>query len=146
MILSHLLQVKPFSQWEKLDMSSLERRKLLCSVSFHLIAVICVVWSLYVLIDRTADEIRTGITSNRPLISTQILSTIEFLTKFTFSWIFCRRFSLAFLDETGGGWDRVHGRTGVHVRPVQSLPSSLPEVESLQQVWTLTQFYSVSFL
>ena len=67
MILSHLLQVKPFSQWEKLDMSSLERRKLLCSVSFHLIAVICVVWSLYVLIDRTADEIRTGISSNRPL-------------------------------------------------------------------------------
>ena len=53
------LQVKPFSQWEKLDMSSLERRKLLCSVSFHLIALICVVWSLYVLIDRTADEIRT---------------------------------------------------------------------------------------
>ena len=59
--------MKPFSQWEKLDMSSLERRKLLCSVSFHLIAVICVVWSLYVLIDRTADEIRTGISSNRPL-------------------------------------------------------------------------------
>jgi len=41
-------------------MSSLERRKLLCSVSFHVIAITCVVWSLYVLVDRTAEEIKLG--------------------------------------------------------------------------------------
>jgi E3 ubiquitin-protein ligase MARCH1/8 len=52
--------VKPLCQWEKLDMSSLERRKLFCSVTFHIIAITCVVWSLYVLIDRTAEEIKVG--------------------------------------------------------------------------------------
>lgn len=41
-------------------MSSLERRKLICSVTFHVVAITCVVWSLYILIDRTADEIKSG--------------------------------------------------------------------------------------
>ena len=44
--------MKPLTQWEKLDMSGMERRKLCCSISFHMIAITCVVWSLYVLIDR----------------------------------------------------------------------------------------------
>lgn len=47
-------------QWEKLQMTASERRKIMCSVTFHVIAITCVVWSLYVLIDRTADEIRQG--------------------------------------------------------------------------------------
>ena len=55
-----MLQVKPFCQWEKLDMTALERRKLFCSVTFHIVAITCVVWSLYVLIDRTVEEIRNG--------------------------------------------------------------------------------------
>ena len=38
-------------------MTSSERRKIMCSVTFHVIAITCVVWSLYVLIDRTAEEI-----------------------------------------------------------------------------------------
>ena len=37
-----------------------ERRKIMCSVTFHVIAITCVVWSLYVLIDRTAEEIKQG--------------------------------------------------------------------------------------
>lgn len=41
-------------------MSTSERRKIFCSVTFHVIAITCVVWSLYVLIDRTAEEIRQG--------------------------------------------------------------------------------------
>ncbi|KAL1245639.1 E3 ubiquitin-protein ligase [Trichinella spiralis] len=53
-------KVKPFRKWEKLDISSVERRKIFCSVAFHVIAITCVVWSLYVLIDRTAEEIREG--------------------------------------------------------------------------------------
>ena len=40
-------------------MSSSERRKIMCSVMFHVIAITCVVWSLYVLIERTADELRS---------------------------------------------------------------------------------------
>lgn len=47
-------------QWEKLQMTTSERRKIVCSVTFHIIAITCVVWSLYVLIDRTAEEIKQG--------------------------------------------------------------------------------------
>lgn len=47
-------------QWEKLQMTASERRKIMCSVTFHIIAITCVVWSLYVLIDRTAEEIKSG--------------------------------------------------------------------------------------
>lgn len=39
-------------------MSTSERRKIFCAVTFHLAAVVCVIWSLYVLIDRTAEEMR----------------------------------------------------------------------------------------
>ncbi|XP_036372504.1 E3 ubiquitin-protein ligase MARCHF1 [Megalops cyprinoides] len=53
-------QLKPLRKWEKLQMSASERRKIICSVTFHIIAVTCVVWSLYVLIDRTAEEIKQG--------------------------------------------------------------------------------------
>ncbi|XP_073433038.1 E3 ubiquitin-protein ligase MARCHF1 isoform X3 [Dendrobates tinctorius] len=53
-------KLKPLRKWEKLQMTKSERRKIVCSVSFHIIAITCVVWSLYVLIDRTAEEIRQG--------------------------------------------------------------------------------------
>ncbi|XP_029691533.1 E3 ubiquitin-protein ligase MARCHF8 isoform X2 [Takifugu rubripes] len=51
-------KLKPLRKWEKLQMTASERRKIVCSVTFHVIAITCVVWSLYVLIDRTADEIK----------------------------------------------------------------------------------------
>ncbi|XP_052469476.1 uncharacterized protein LOC128026410 isoform X3 [Carassius gibelio] len=51
-------KLKPLRKWEKLQMTASERRKILCSVTFHVIAITCVVWSLYVLIDRTAEEIK----------------------------------------------------------------------------------------
>ena len=42
----HHGQVKPLVQWEKLDMSSLERRKLCCSVTFHAVSIItAIMWS-----------------------------------------------------------------------------------------------------
>ncbi|XP_018080072.1 E3 ubiquitin-protein ligase MARCHF8 isoform X2 [Xenopus laevis] len=53
-------KLKPLRKWEKLQMTASERRKIMCSVTFHVIAITCVVWSLYVLIDRTAEEIRMG--------------------------------------------------------------------------------------
>ncbi|XP_021108124.1 E3 ubiquitin-protein ligase MARCH8 isoform X2 [Heterocephalus glaber] len=53
-------RLKPLRKWEKLQMSPSERRKIMCSVTFHVIAITCVVWSLYVLIDRTAEEIKQG--------------------------------------------------------------------------------------
>lgn len=48
-------------QWEKLEMSPVEQRKVLCSITFHVVAITCVVWSLYVLIERTAEEMRSGV-------------------------------------------------------------------------------------
>lgn len=53
-------KIRPFKNWEKLDINKIERRKIFCSVSFHVIAITCVIWSLYVLIDRTAEEVRNN--------------------------------------------------------------------------------------
>ncbi|XP_030059298.1 uncharacterized protein LOC115470354 isoform X2 [Microcaecilia unicolor] len=53
-------KLKPLRKWELLQMTSSEKRKIMCSVTFHIIAITCVVWSLYVLIDRTAEEIKLG--------------------------------------------------------------------------------------
>ncbi|XP_006837541.1 PREDICTED: E3 ubiquitin-protein ligase MARCH8 [Chrysochloris asiatica] len=53
-------KLKPLRKWEKLQMTASERRKIMCSVTFHIVAITCVVWSLYVLIDRTAEEIKQG--------------------------------------------------------------------------------------
>ncbi|XP_029465073.1 E3 ubiquitin-protein ligase MARCH8 isoform X3 [Rhinatrema bivittatum] len=53
-------KLKPLRKWEVLQMTSSEKRKIMCSVTFHIIAITCVVWSLYVLIDRTAEEIKLG--------------------------------------------------------------------------------------
>lgn len=39
-------------------MSKSERRKIFCSVLFHLIAIVCMLWSVYILVRRTAEEIR----------------------------------------------------------------------------------------
>lgn len=47
-------------KWQKLEMNVVERRKIMCSVAFNLIAVTCVLWSLYVLIEKTRDEVKTG--------------------------------------------------------------------------------------
>ena len=41
-------------------MTALEHQKLFCSVTFHIVAITCVIWSLYVLIDRTVEEIRNS--------------------------------------------------------------------------------------
>ncbi len=41
-------------------MNVVERRKIMCSVGFNLIAVTCVLWSLYVLIEKTREEVKAG--------------------------------------------------------------------------------------
>ena len=84
-----LFQVKPFCQWEKLDMSSIERRKLLCSVTFHVVAITCVVWSLYILIDRTADEIKVG-DLKWPFWTKLVVVAIGFTGGLVFMYIQCK--------------------------------------------------------
>ncbi|XP_072240969.1 uncharacterized protein marchf1 [Leuresthes tenuis] len=53
-------KLKPLNKWEKLHMSKSERRKIFCSVFFHLIAILFMLWSILILIKRTTDEIRLG--------------------------------------------------------------------------------------
>lgn len=58
---SHSLRCHPsLLQWEKLHMTKSERRKIFCSVMFHVIAIVCMLWSVYVLVRRTAEELRLG--------------------------------------------------------------------------------------
>lgn len=53
-------KLKPLRKWEKLHMSKSERRKIFCSVLFHLMAIGCMLWSIYILVKRTAEEVRLG--------------------------------------------------------------------------------------
>lgn len=41
-------------------MTGVERRRLCCTVLFHCAAAICVIWSLCVLIERAAEEVKRG--------------------------------------------------------------------------------------
>lgn len=67
-------------------MTTSERRKIFCSVTFHVIAITCVVWSLYVLIDRTAEEIKQGNDNGKSTSLSLFFSP------------------LGFSDHTRGGW------------------------------------------
>lgn len=82
-------KVKPLSEWEKLDMSSLERRKLCCSITFHLVAITCVIWSLYVLIERTTHEIEEG-DLQWPFWTKLIVVAIGFTGGLVFMYIQCK--------------------------------------------------------
>uniref|UniRef100_A0A8C7JYX8 RING-type E3 ubiquitin transferase n=1 Tax=Oncorhynchus kisutch TaxID=8019 RepID=A0A8C7JYX8_ONCKI len=82
-------KLKPLRKWEKLQMTSSERRKIICSVTFHVIAITCVVWSLYVLIDRTADEIRAGILE-WPFWTKLVVVAIGFTGGLVFMYIQCK--------------------------------------------------------
>uniref|UniRef100_A0A4W5MT16 RING-type E3 ubiquitin transferase n=1 Tax=Hucho hucho TaxID=62062 RepID=A0A4W5MT16_9TELE len=82
-------KLKPLRKWEKLQMTSSERRKIMCSVTFHVIAITCVVWSLYVLIDRTADEIRTGILE-WPFWTKLVVVAIGFTGGMVFMYVQCK--------------------------------------------------------
>ena len=70
-------------------MSSLERRKLFCSVTFHMVAITCVVWSLYVLIDRTAEEVRQGDLA-WPFWTKLVVVAIGFTGGLVFMYIQCK--------------------------------------------------------
>ncbi|XP_059496302.1 E3 ubiquitin-protein ligase MARCHF4-like isoform X2 [Stegostoma tigrinum] len=86
-------KLKPLRKWERLQMTSSERRKILCSVTFHIIAITCVVWSLYVLIDRTAEEIKQGQTSGIlewPFWTKLVVVAIGFTGGLVFMYVQCK--------------------------------------------------------
>lgn len=72
-------------------MSGFERRKLLCAVMFHAVALTCVVWSLYVLIDRTAEEIQKGLLE-WPFWTKLIVVAIGFTGGVVFMYIQCKAY------------------------------------------------------
>ncbi|KAM9618195.1 E3 ubiquitin-protein ligase MARCHF8 isoform 1-T1 [Trichechus inunguis] len=86
-------RLKPLRKWEKLQMSSSERRKIMCSVTFHVIAITCVVWSLYVLIDRTAEEIKQGQATGAlewPFWTKLVVVAIGFTGGLLFMYVQCK--------------------------------------------------------
>ncbi|XP_059422592.1 uncharacterized protein LOC132157317 isoform X2 [Carassius carassius] len=82
-------KLKPLQKWEKLQMTASERRKIMCSVTFHVIAITCVVWSLYVLIDRTAEEIKQGILE-WPFWTKLVVVAIGFTGGLVFMYVQCK--------------------------------------------------------
>ena len=80
-------------QWQKLEMSMMERRKIMCSVSFHVVAITCVIWSLYVLIDRTTKEIRSGVLE-WPFWTKLIVVAIGFTGGLVFMYVQCKTYAL----------------------------------------------------
>nr|XP_019565858.1 PREDICTED: E3 ubiquitin-protein ligase MARCH8 isoform X1 [Rhinolophus sinicus] len=86
-------KLKPLRKWEKLQMTPSERRKLMCSVTFHVIAITCVVWSLYVLIDRTTEEIKQGQATGIlewPFWTKLVVVAIGFTGGLLFMYVQCR--------------------------------------------------------
>lgn len=72
-------------------MTPLEKRKLLCSVTFHAVALTCVAWSLYVLIDRTAEELERGMLE-WPFWTKLIVVAIGFSGGVVFMYIQCKAY------------------------------------------------------
>ncbi|XP_068235318.1 uncharacterized protein [Palaemon carinicauda] len=84
-------KIKPFNKWEKLDMSGMERRKITCSVTFHVVALTCVVWSLYVLIERTTEEVQEG-SLEWPFWTKLIVVAIGFTGGLVFMYVQCKMY------------------------------------------------------
>lgn len=72
-------------------MTSVEKRKIICSVTFHIIAITCVVWSLYVLIDRTTEEMRRGVLE-WPFWTKIIVVAIGFTGGLVFMYVQCKMY------------------------------------------------------
>uniref|UniRef100_A0A3Q1FGE5 RING-type E3 ubiquitin transferase n=1 Tax=Acanthochromis polyacanthus TaxID=80966 RepID=A0A3Q1FGE5_9TELE len=85
-------KLKPLRKWEKLQMSKSERRKIFCSVLFHLIAIMCMLWSVYILVKRTAEEIRLGKNGvlEWPFWTKLIVVAIGFTGGLIFMYIQCK--------------------------------------------------------
>ena len=84
-------KIRPFKNWEKLDINNIEKRKILCSVTFHLIALTCVIWSLYVLIERTAEEFRQN-SLDWAFWTKLVVVAIGFTGGLVFMYIQCRMY------------------------------------------------------
>lgn len=72
-------------------MSGMERKKLVCAMLFHIIAMTCVCWSLYVLMDRTLEEVERGLLE-WPFWTKLIVVGIGFTGGVVFMYIQCKSY------------------------------------------------------
>lgn len=84
-------KIKPINEWRRLEMSSVERRRLLCAILFHFVAAMCVVWSLFVLIDRAAEEVQKGHIA-WPFWTKLVVVAVGFTGGAVFMYIQCRQY------------------------------------------------------
>ena len=67
----------------------------MCSVTFHIIAITCVVWSLYVLIERTLEELREDKLS-WPFWTKLVVVAIGFTGGLVFMYMQCKMYCQLF--------------------------------------------------
>ncbi|KAM6940476.1 uncharacterized protein marchf1 isoform 2-T2 [Xenentodon cancila] len=91
-------KLKPLTKWEKLHMSKSERRKIFCSVLFHLIAIVCMLWSVYILVRRTTEEIRLGKNDELWRVSLQKYYSAQGILE----WPFWTKLIVVAIGFTGG--------------------------------------------
>ncbi|XP_065163002.1 E3 ubiquitin-protein ligase MARCHF8 [Atheta coriaria] len=84
-------KIKPISDWRRLEMSNIERRRLLCAILFHFVAAVCVIWSLFVLIDRAAEEVHRGAIA-WPFWTKLVVVAVGFTGGAVFMYIQCRQY------------------------------------------------------
>ncbi|XP_002162482.2 E3 ubiquitin-protein ligase MARCHF8 isoform X1 [Hydra vulgaris] len=86
----------PIRKWKSFELSPNERRKLLCTVSFHIVAVTCMVWSLCVLINHTAEEFKRG-NFEWPFWIKLVVSVIGFISIVVFMYVHSKFYVKLFL-------------------------------------------------
>ncbi|KAL7733767.1 hypothetical protein ACLKA6_011493 [Drosophila palustris] len=84
-------KIKPFNEWRSLDISSIERRRLCCTVLFHCAAALCVIWSLCVLIERAADDVKKGLI-DWPFWTKLAVVTVGLTGGIVFMYIQCKAY------------------------------------------------------
>ncbi|XP_018331016.1 E3 ubiquitin-protein ligase MARCH8 [Agrilus planipennis] len=84
-------KIKPIGEWRRLELSGVERRRLLCAILFHFVAAICVIWSLFVLIDRATEEVQKGLIA-WPFWTKLVVVAVGFSGGAVFMYIQCRQY------------------------------------------------------
>ncbi|GJQ86405.1 hypothetical protein Trydic_g10315 [Trypoxylus dichotomus] len=84
-------KIKPIGEWRRLEMTGVEKRRLLCAILFHFVAAVCVIWSLFVLIDRAAEEVQKGVIA-WPFWTKLVVVAVGFTGGAVFMYIQCRQY------------------------------------------------------
>ncbi|XP_061378115.1 E3 ubiquitin-protein ligase MARCHF8-like isoform X2 [Danaus plexippus] len=108
-------KIKPFSEWRLLEMSGVERRRLCCAVLFHCVAALCVMWSLFVLIERAVEEVNRGLIA-WPFWTKLVVVAVGFTGGAVFMYIQCRQYL-----HLCNRW-RAHNR----ILLIQNAPEKIP--------------------